>query len=310
MTRHEGRARNKEYERLVKPYNGTQDTESGADHPNATVKRMTVTTAEDATTGMTARKRTTAANLIAQSNATSLTDREISMEGQLEVLRKQLEWLETSKINDRYSSTPSSPSLTSMPSKFLDHTAAKTPKNLVTNAPSKMAADAPLSLATHALPVLTVYVPFSLAAKALFSPAAYVPTDQAANALTNLAPAAYASNNIHIDHNATKKMLDAIPSFVVGKHSIKEWRNTWSGLIAIANLDACTATGHIFTKLPETVKSTLLQLLVKKDTIMSSLDNMWEYLVQRLHSCNQVSVLEKLMQLQQLPGENAVQLRL
>jgi len=50
--------------------------------------------------------------------------------------------------------------------------------------------------------------------------------------------------------------------------------NTWSGLIAIANLDACTATGHILTKLPETVKSTLLQLLVKKDPVMSSLDNM------------------------------------
>jgi hypothetical protein len=97
---------------------------------------------------------------------------------------------------------------------------------------------------------------------------------------------------------------------VIGKHSIKEWHNTWSGLIAIANLDAHTATGHILTKLPETVKSTLLQLLVKKDPVMSSLNNMWEYLVQCLHSCNQALALEELMQLQQLPRENAVQLRL
>jgi hypothetical protein len=221
-----------------------------------------------------------------------------------------LKWLETSKINDRYSSTPFSPSLTSTPSKFLDHTAAKAPKNLAANAPSKMAVDASLSLTAHVPPVLAAYAPSSLAAKAPFSPAAYVPTDQVADALTNLAPVAYASNNIHIGHNATKKMLDALSSFVVGKHSIKEWRNTWSGLIVISNLDACTATGHILTKLLKTVKSILLQLLVKKNPVMSSLDNMWEYLVQRLHNCNQASVLEELMQLQQLPGENAVQLRL
>jgi hypothetical protein len=57
MTRHEGCAWDEEYERLVKPHNGTRDTESEANHPNAAVKRTIATTAENATTGVIARSQ-------------------------------------------------------------------------------------------------------------------------------------------------------------------------------------------------------------------------------------------------------------